>query len=165
VWAAHVTRPHQVWLGDITYVTVRDRWRDVAVVMDQYSRRILALMLTRRRTAAVTCAVLAQAARSRPGRAAIVPSDHGSEYMGAPFCAAVTRLGMLQSANVRGPGDNAHMESFFHSLKAELTRGVVFATEQSLRPALHHYRRYYNTTRLHSALLYVSPIACERRSA
>ena len=57
------------------------------------------------------------------------------------------------------------MESFFHSLKAELTRGVLFTSPAALRRALHHYLRYYNTTRMHSALGYRSPIAFENRAA
>ncbi len=57
------------------------------------------------------------------------------------------------------------MEPFFHSLKAELTRGVAFPTERALRAALRCYIRYYNTTRLHSGLHYVSPVAFERRAA
>ena len=80
-----------------------------------------------------------------------------------PFQVATRKF--LQSASVRGPGDNSHMESFFHSLKAELTRGVVFPTDAALRTALRRYIRYYNTTRLHSALNYISPIAFERRAA
>ena len=84
---------------------------------------------------------------------------------GAPFCAHVARLGLLQSATVRGPSDNPHMESFFHSLKAELTRGVVFPTDRVLRAALRRYLTYYNTTRLHSGLNYVAPVAFERRAA
>ena len=95
----------------------------------------------------------------------IFHSDRGSEYMGAAFCRFVARHGVLQSANVRGPGDNAYAESFFHSLKAELTRGVVFRTPPALRTALDTYIRYYNTQRLHSALAYQSPIAFERRVA
>jgi transposase InsO family protein len=66
---------------------------------------------------------------------------------------------------VRGPGDNAQIESFFHSLKAELTRGVVFSTEHALRCALRRYIRYYNAVRLHSALGYRSPIAFEDQAA
>ena len=85
--------------------------------------------------------------------------------MGAPFCAHVARLGFLQSASVRGPGDNSHMESFFHSLKAELTRGWIFPTEHALRGALRQYIRYYNATRLHSGLGYLSPIAFECKAA
>jgi putative transposase len=62
-------------------------------------------------------------------------------------------------------GDNAHAESFWHSLKAELTRGVVFLTDEALRTALRHYIRYYNRTRLHFSLNYTSPIAFERSAA
>ncbi len=84
--------------------------------------------------------------------------------MGAPFCAQVAQLGLLQSASVRGPGDNAHAESFFHSLKAELTRGVTFPTDRALHRALSAYIQYYNATRLHSSLAYLSPLAFERRA-
>jgi transposase InsO family protein len=85
--------------------------------------------------------------------------------MGAAFCACVAGLGMAQSANMRGPGDNAHAESFFHSLKAELTRGVTFASEHTLRTELPRYMRYDNTIRLHSGLAYLSPLAFERQVA
>jgi putative transposase len=85
--------------------------------------------------------------------------------MGVAFCATVARLGMHQSANANGQGDNAHAESFFHSLKAELTRGVIFSHERVLRTALTAYMRYYNTIRLHSGLSYLSPLAFERRVA
>ena len=165
LWTTAVTRPNQVWVGDLTYFRVASSWRYLAVVMDQYSRRVLAWSLTRRRTARVACAVLTRAARTRASVGVIFHSDRGSEYMGEPFCTHVARLGFLQSASARGPGDNSHIESFFHSLKAELTRGVVFPTEQTLRRALHRYMRYYNGTRLHSALGYRSPIAFECQAA
>ena len=165
LWTTTVTGPNQVWVGDLTYLRVARRWCYLAVVMDHYSRRVLAWSLTRRRTARVACAVLTRAARRRAAVGVIFHSDRGSEYMGEPFCTHVARLGFLQSASVRGPGDNSHMESFFHSLKAELTRGVVFATEPTLRRALDRYLRYYNATRLHSALGYRSPIAFESHAA
>jgi putative transposase len=165
LWTTTVNRPNQVWVGDSTYLRVAQRWRYLAVVMDQYSRRVLAWMLTSRRTARVTCAVLTRATRTRSAHGVIFHSDRGSEYMGTPFCAQVAQLGLLQSAAVRGPGDNSHMESFFHSLKAELTRGVAFSTEHALRTVLRRYMRYYNTTRLHSGLNYQSPIAFERHAA
>lgn len=165
LWATHVDRPNQVWVGDITYLRVAQGWRYLAIVMDQYTRRILAWSLTRQRTAAVTCAVLTEAAHHCPEpRGVIFHSDRGSEYMGAPFCTRVTQLGLTQSASVRGPGDNAHAESFFHSLKAELIRGTRFATESALRGALRSYMAYYNTVRLHSSLSYRSPLAFEHQA-
>ena len=165
LWTTHATQPNQVWVGDITYLRVGSHWCYLAIVMDQVSRRILAWTLTRERTAAVTCAVLARAVKRRSTRGVIFHSDRGSEYMGAPFCRAVARLGLLQSASVRGPGDNAHAESFFHSLKAELTRGAHFATDHALHAALAPYIRYYNTVRLHSGLNYQSPLAFEHSVA
>jgi transposase InsO family protein len=106
LWRRRVTRPNQVWVGDITYFKVATAWN-----------RLL------------------------------------------------TRLGVQQSATVRGPSDHPHAESFFHSLKAELTRGLVFPSECALRSQLASYIRYYNTTRLHSGLGYQSPLAFERRAA
>jgi len=166
VWAAKVTRHNQLWVGDITYLRLADGWRYLAVVLDHHSRRVLAWTLSRRRTARETCRVLARAlAHRRPRRGLIFHSDRGTEYMGVAFCAFVARHGVTQSASVRGPSDNARAESFFHSLKAELTRGVAFATEAVLRHALTSYIRYYNQRRLHSALDYRSPVAFERRTA
>ncbi|MEJ7812788.1 MAG: IS3 family transposase [Gemmatimonadaceae bacterium] len=95
----------------------------------------------------------------------IFHSDRGSEYMGVPCCTLVARLGLVQSASARGPGDNAHAESFFHSLKAELIRGTTFHSEHQLRVALRGYLRYYNTIRLHSSLHYTAPLAFERGAA
>ncbi len=57
------------------------------------------------------------------------------------------------------------MESFFHSLKAELIHGARFATEAKLRAELGRYVRYYNHRRLHSALEYRSPVDYESRAA
>ena len=163
--SVQVTAPNQVWVGDITYLAVGRRWWYLAVVLDQYSRRVLAWSLTSRRDATVTAAVLKTAARARHTSEVIFHSDRGSEYMAVPFRTCVTQLGLLQSASTRGPEDNSYMESFFHSLKAELTRGVLFATPVALRSCLRRYVRYYNRIRMHSALGYRSPIAFEHDAA
>lgn len=54
------------------------------------------------------------------------------------------------------------MGFFFHSLTAELTRGVAFINVCGLRRELGRYIQYYNSLRMHSALGYCSPIAFER---
>jgi len=138
LWTRVATRPNQIWVGDITYVPVVGRWRFLAVVLDQYSRRVLAWMLGRTRDAHLTRAVLDAAVRRRRPRAGLVfHSDRGSEYAAQAFRDRLRALGIRQSATRVGtPGDNAHMESFFHSLKAELVHGARFATERRLRLAL-----------------------------
>ena len=137
-------RPDQVWVGDITYLPVGGgQWRFLAVVLDQCSRRVLAWTLGRRR---------------RPPCDLIFHSDRGSEYVAAAFRDRLVALGIRQSSAQRGPEDNAHIESFFHSLKAEVIHGRRFATEAALRSQLAPYVRYYNHRRIHSALGYQSRI-------
>jgi len=63
------------------------------------------------------------------------------------------------------PGEHAHMESFFHSLKVDLIHGRTFQTVTELRSQLRRYIWYYNHDRLHSALNYQSPVDYERRAA
>jgi putative transposase len=159
-------RPNEVWVGDVTYLRVGRQWRFLAVVLDQCSRGILAWRLARRRDSRLTCSVLAAAARRRrPGQGLIFHSDRGSEDVAAAFRTRVASLGMQQSSTQRGPGDNAHMESFFHSLKAELIHGEHFGSERALREAVTRYLQYYNRRRLHSALGYCSPIDFEAQAA
>ena len=119
LWDLSVTRVNQVWVGDITFLKVDGGWQYLAIVMDQYSRRILGWTLTRRRTSSVVCQALNKAAAHRPTHGVIFHSDRGSEYICAPFGDRLVALDLQQSANVSGPGDNAHAESFFHTLKAE----------------------------------------------
>jgi putative transposase len=96
----------------------------------------------------------------------IFHSDRGSEYASAAFRDRLAALGVRQSMTRGGtPGDNAHMESFFHSLKADLVHGNRLLTEPELRTQLRRYLWYYNYQRLHSALGYRSPVDYERRAA
>jgi transposase InsO family protein len=164
----HVARrPNRIWVGDITYLPIRGRWRFLAVVLDQCSRRVLAWTLGRTRDARLTRAVLDAAVRRRRPRAGLVfHSDRGSEYAAQAFRDRLRALGIRQSATRGGtPGDNAHMESFFHSLKAELIHATQFTTESQLWLALRRYFRYYNHRRLHSALEYRAPADHEARTA
>ena len=57
------------------------------------------------------------------------------------------------------------MESFFHSLKADVIHGRLFATAAALRHELRRYMQDKNYARLHSALDYQSPVDYERRAA
>ncbi len=163
--AATVRRPNQVWVGDITYVPVAGTWRYLAVVMDRCSRRLLGWSLGRHRDVGLTRAALTHAVQQRqPAPGVIFHSDRGSEYAGHTFRARLRALGLVQSMNDRALGDNAHVESFFHSLKADAVHGIRFQTDAELREELRRYTWFYNHRRLHSALGYRSPVDYERRA-
>ena len=163
----HTTGPDQIWVGDLTYVSVAGRWWYLAAVLDQHSRRLLAWRLGLIRDALFTRGLLdAALRRRRPGPGLIFHSDRGSEFLGAPFHARLVEHGAEQSMTRGGaPDENAHIESFFHSLKAELIHGRTFATITDLRHQLRRYVQYYNYQRLHSSLGYCSPVDYERAAA
>jgi putative transposase len=152
-----------VWVGDVTYLKVAGQWRYMAAVMDRHSRRIVGWSLSHRRDAALTARALRQAASKRnlpPG--VLFHSDRGIEYAAFEFRDQLARLGMLQSMNRAGKmNDNAHMESFFHSMKTEELYGKTFADERQLRQTLSSYINFYNQQRLHSSLHYLPPAAFE----
>ena len=156
----------RVWVGDVTYLPVAARWHFLAVVLDQCSRRVLAWALGPRRDARLTQRAFDAALRRRhPAPGLVFHSDRGSEYVAAGFRDRLRTVGVRQSSAQHGPKDNTHVESFFHSLKAELIHGTTFTTEGALRTAIRRYVTYYNRCRLHSALAYRSPIDFERRAA
>jgi putative transposase len=61
-------------------------------------------------------------------------------------------------------GDNAFIESFFHSMKADAIHARTFDDDSQLRATLDSYIRRYNRSRLHSSIGYRSPIDYERSS-
>ena len=163
----HTTAPDQIWVGDVTYVKSAGQWRYLAVVMDRHSRRILGWSLAPRRDLPLTLAALNRALRRRrPAPGLIFHSDRGVEFSAYAFRARLAALGITQSRKrPREIGDNAFIESFFHTLKADVIHGHVFDNDYALRMAISDYTRRYNSTRMHSSLDYRSPIDYERIAA
>jgi putative transposase len=159
-------RVNRIWVGDLTYLGVAGRWWYLAVILDQYSRRVLAWRLAATRDSVFTGALVDAALRRRRPRAGMIfHSDRGSEFLGAPFRQRLVAAGVQQSMTRGGaPDENAHMESFFHSLKAELIHGRSFHTVTELRQHLRRYMQYYNHHRLHSSLGFRSPVDYEREA-
>jgi putative transposase len=162
--SASTQRHNQVWVGDVTYLKVAGQWRYMAAVMDKHSRKIVGWSLSNRRDAALTKEALVRSAKGRSVRPGVVfHSDRGIEFANFEFREQLSRLGMVQSMNRPGKmNDNAHMESFFHSMKGEELYGKKFDTERQLRNTLGSYIRFYNERRLHSSLQYLAPVAYER---
>ena len=162
------TAINQQWVGDLTYLSVNGQKRYLATVMDLYSRRILGWSLGKQKTAELTRAALKKALRHRTIKAGLIfHTDRGPEYGAYLIQNELEQAGIKPSMNrPYKVTDNAHMESFFQTMKTECIREVHFKTEHELRMTLSWYLNdYYNKRRLHSSIDYTSPVDYEKMAA
>lgn len=161
------TGPGQQWAGDFTYIKTRAGWIYLAVVLDLWHRKVVGWSVSRSRNSiltkgALTMALLREAIE--PG--CVFHSDQGIEYAAHDFRELVESAGMIRSMSRKGnPLDNATMESFFHTLKAEVVHQQLIQNEVEAVALTGHYVHFYNHERLHSGLGYSSPVEYERLRA
>jgi len=159
------TRPNQKWLADITYIRLTEGWLYLAAILDCFSRRVVGWSMSRRIDAALVCQALEMALmKRRPQGDLVHHSDRGVQYASQALRDLLQREGVTISMSRKGdPWDNAMMESFFGSLKTEWI-DTGYATEEEARTEVFKYiEMFYNPTRRHSALGYLSPAEYERR--
>ena len=162
------TAPNQVWLADITYIETDQGWLYLAAVMDLYSRRIVGWAMADHLRASLPLAALRMAiSAQRPGVGLIHHSDRGVQYASADYRKLMQSAGFRASMSRKGDCyDNAPMESFFHTLKTELVHHRHYATRaEATRDIFAYIEGFYNRTRRHSSIGYISPIEMELKAA
>src|SRR3954447_26028811 len=162
------TAINQLWVADITYVRLGRVDVFLAVVMDAFSRRIVGWNLAPKITTELALVALRNAIESRqPAPGLIHHSDRGVQYASAAYVDTLLQHGMIPSMSRPGnPYDNAKCERFMKTLKQEEICCFEYRDIEDLRANLSVFLDgYYNATRLHSALGYLSPNEFERRAA
>ena len=153
-------RPDRKWAVDITYVPTGEGWLYLAGVIDLCSRRVVGWsMADHMRVELVSDALGMAVARRGPPPGLLHHSDRGSQYASEDYQHLLRSHGMEASMSGRGDcWDNAVMESFWATLKAELVNHERYATREQARRSIFEYIEvFYNRQRLHSSLGYVSP--------
>lgn len=164
-----VAEPNTVWAGDITYIPTAQGWLYLAVVIDLFSRRVVGWsMATHMRAELVIDALEMAVAAREPAPGLLFHSDRGCQYASDAFQRRLRTHGMRASMSRRGNcWDNAAVESFFRTLKVEgLPDDKPCATHQDARLTVFDFiEGFYNRTRKHSYLGYISPAQYEERLA
>ncbi len=157
--------PNEVWVADITYIPTREGWLYLAVVEDLFSRMVVGWSMDATMTSRLVVDALEMAVQRRlPDAELVAHSDRGSQYASEHYQRLLGKHGI--ECSMSGVGqcwDNAPMESFFASLKKELTHHEDYATRAEAKASIFEYIEiFYNRQRRHSTLGYVSPAEYER---
>ena len=157
--------PNQAWTADITYIATNEGWLYLAVVEDLYLRRIVGWSMGSKLDSRLVVGALEMALAGRSlGEGLAAHSDRGSRYASDHHQRVLGGHGIGCSMSRRANcWDNAPMESFFASLKKELTRDEVCATREQARASLFEYFEvFFNRVGRHSSRGYRSPAEYER---
>jgi transposase InsO family protein len=160
-----IERPDQVWVTDATGVLTAQGWLYLVAVLDVYTRRVIGWAMSQILDAPLAINALRMALiLRRPTAPVIVHSDRGSQFASAAYRQVLTQHRLIASMSRKGNCyDNAHIESFWSTLKYELVYHYRrFSNLAEARSAIFNYiETFYNRVRLHSSLAYMSPITFE----
>lgn len=160
-------RPNQKWVADFTYIWTAEGWLYAAAVIDLFSRRVVGWSMSDTMTAQLVTDALIMAIWRRGKPIALLHhSDQGSQYTSEQFQRLMADNGVTCSMSRSGNcWDNAAMESFFSSLKTERVGKKIYRTRtQAKADVLDYIECFYNPTRRHSTLGYLSTIDFKREA-
>jgi transposase InsO family protein len=164
--ASAVMAPNQVWAGDITFIPTEEGWLFLAVFLDIFTRKIVGFSCDdNMRTELILKALEMALGRQHVAEGKLIAhSDRGSQYASSDFTSRLRLAGIIASMSRTGNCyDNAHCESFFHSLKTELIYRKTFKTrKEAMRAIFEWIETWYNRQRRHSGIEYMSPDEYEK---
>jgi len=161
----NVLKLDQYWVGDITYIPTSKGWLYLATVIDLYSRKVVGWSMSNRMQAnLVNDALLMAIWQRKPAKGLIWHTDRGSQYASKSHRSLLKDHHIIQSMSRKGDcWDNAVAESFFNTLKTELTHNHKFKNREEAKHVIFEYIEvFYNRIRIHSANNYTSPVDFEK---
>lgn len=161
------TAANQAWVTDITYIESGEGWLYLAAILDVWSRRVVGWACGPTLHVSLVLAALQVALRRRkPPPGLLHHSDRGVQYACHEYAAALAAAGLVCSMSRRGNCyDNAAMESFWSTLKTEtgLDQVLPIGRRAAELIVFDYIETFYNPTRRHSSLGYLSPVAFEKQ--
>lgn len=154
-----IDRPNQVWASDICYVPMAKGFMYLTVIMDWYSRRVLAWRVSNTLDAEPCIAALEEALM-RYGPPEIFNTDQGAQYTSEAFTEVLRTHHIHSSMDGKGRWvDKVFVERLWRSVKYEDVYLRAYETPAVLRAGLNRYFQFYNAQRRHQTLNRQTPNA------
>ncbi len=151
-----ITRPNQVWCADVTYIPMARGFLYLVVIMDWYSRYVLAWRLSNTLDADFCVEALEEALLK--GRPDIFNTDQGTQFTGKSFTGLLGQHEIRISMDGRGSyRDNLFIERLWRTVKYEEVYLKAYQDGKAARIGIGDYFRFYNTQRPHQSLGYKTP--------
>ena len=155
----------QLWVADITYIRLQEEFVYLAVILDAFSRRVIGWAIADHLEASLAVEALRMAIEARrPAPDSLIHhSDRGVQYACSDYTEVLAAYKIIASmSRIGNPYDNAKAERFMRTLKTEQVDGTLYRDLDHARADIGGFiENVYNTTRLHTALAYRSPIQFE----
>lgn len=152
-------KPNVSWVSDITYFKLNAKWFYICVVLDLFSRKVVAYKIGTSNSTQLTKSTIRIAIESRnPPTGLVFHSDNGGNYTSATFTKYLVENNIVHSfSKARNPYDNSVAESFFSSLKREERYRRKFKSESEFKCSVYEYIDFYNNRRPHATINYKTP--------
>ncbi|MFD2940312.1 IS3 family transposase [Flavobacterium notoginsengisoli] len=146
-----------VWASDITYLQTTKGFLYLTIIIDLFDRKIIGWNLGARLDSKnTTLPALRMAAEKRNAPEGLIfHSDRGVQYANRAFTQMLASYRFTPSMSRKGCScDNAVSESFFNTLKRELTdkKSNLFTRKQMKTEIFEFIENWYNTRRIHTSL-------------
>jgi len=156
------SKPNQKWVSDITYLKANNTWQYLCVIIDLYSRKVIAWQFRHNMHTSLVTDTLKQALINRKINSKMTDlmlhSDRGSQYTSLDFTTDLAKHNIKHSlSRPANCWDNAVAESFFKSLKSELLTKQPWSFERMKLELFEFIDIDYNSKRYHSYLNYNTP--------
>ena len=154
-----VTHPNQVYVSDVTYIWISNKWYYLTLITDKYSKRIVGWSLDEDHDHdAVQKAVAKTLAKNKQAKPIILHSDRGSEYCCHDLIEYLKKNNIISSmTDADHCAQNALAERMNGIIKQEFIPQDGFDDEDTARKSIAHSINLYNTVRPHRSLAMRAP--------
>ena len=148
-----------MWVSDITSFMVKEKYYYICVIIDLFSRKIIAHGISDINSTYLVSSTFRKARESRnPTGELMFHSDQSVQYTSHTFQKLMRMNNIVQSFSKTGsPHDNAVVEAFFSSMKKEELYRTNYKSEREFRAGVDEYIQFYNTKRPHATLKFKTP--------